>query len=912
MSSDPDSRQAIADLFNEAAELPVDRRREFVARADVDDAVRGEVLELLDALDIDEDGRGQLDPELAGSILGDEPLTDPEIGRTIGAYRLLRPLGRGGMGVVYLAERVDGAYDQQVAFKLMPLSIRSAEARRRFALERQILARLEHPGIARILDGGLGEDGEPYFVMEYVDGEPLTQWCDRRSLRIRDRLELVLQVCDAVQAAHAQLIVHRDLKPGNILVTGDGEVKLLDFGIAKLLTGGGDDPATILTEGERRPYTPGYAAPEQLSGGAVTVATDVYSLGVLLYRLLSGHRPGEADARPSVVAFRSHDGDDSGTNADPQTVATRRGTTPRRLSRRLTGDLDTVTLKALRQDPAQRYQSVQALADDLRRHLAGQPITARPPSVRYRTGKFLRRHWVGVGATALIIVAILGGLAAALWQRNEARRETEKLAATQEYLVGLFKAADPAEARGETVTAEQLVARGIERVGEDLDDQPEVQTDMYQVLGRVALELGDYEQVEKLLGEALPRAERLYGENHLEVADLLTLRGRLASARSEWEAAEQDLDRALSLYRGHGQEASSGGLEALSRLGSALRNQGRPDEALALYRAGLAVLDQAGDSGSENVATLHNNEAGALVMLGELEAAGEALRHALDSYRSLYGGDEHPNVAMVINNLAGLAARQGDLQTAERYMRQGIEIEARVRGQDSPRYAAKLDNLANILSATERPDEAAEMRRQALAVTEVAVGESELTVAMLDRLAGDLAAAGSFDEAEPLFEDAARRIRDLLGAESLRYGLHRWRYASALLEVGRHRRALTVADEAVDALSDIPGRGEPWLASSLQVRGRIELEIGALAEAESDLTQALEIQRRVLPPGHYEAVPTLVALSRTFLALDRLQEAEPLIREAVKSADADIAEGHRDRVEAHRVLADVERRLDAD
>ena len=908
MPSEPGEREAVADLFGRALELPEGERGDFVASSGAPDWILREVLQLLDALPAEGRGRGQIDPQLAAALLGQESLTeDPAIGRTIGPYRLLSLLGRGGMGVVYLAERSDGAYEQQVAFKLLPLSIQSDSARRRFTQERQILARLEHPGIARILDGGVGDDGEPYFVMEFVDGAPLTRWCDDRRRGIRRRLDLFLQVCEAVQSAHAQLIVHRDLKPSNILVTESGEIKLLDFGIARMLAEEGED-GTVLTVGDLHPYTPGYAAPEQLDGGVVSVATDVYTLGVILYELLCGHRPaGDGPTRPSSASNRTAP-DANGPAPDPATIAANRSSSPQRLARRLQGDLDTIALKALRADPEERYASVQELAADLRRHLAGEPITARPPSAPYRAAKFVRRHWIGVGAMALVLIAVLVGLAAtarqagiARRQRDVARLEAEKLAATQEYLVGLFKAADPAQARGETVTATQLVERGIERVSEDLADQPEVQTDIYQVLGRVALELGDYEQAEKLLEEALPRARRLYGDEHLETADLLSLRGELSNLRSDWAGAEPDLRDALAIYRQQGVEGDTAGLSALAQLGSALRNQGKLDEAGELYRHGIDLVRAAGQGGSAQAATLLNNLVGVLVRTGDLDGASTSMREVLAIYGEQLGAD-HPRVAMATNNLAGLLAMKGDLRGAEQYSSRAIELEGKLRGQDHPRYASKLDNHANLLHATGRYSEALAMRRQALQVLEKTMPDEELHLAVLDRLAGDLAALGEADAAAAQFDDAGARIARHLGADSLRYGIHRWRLAGALLEQGDVVGALEVASTAVSALEGIPGRGEPWLAVALQVRGTAHLEQGQLELAEADLTRALEIHRRTLPPEHYEAVPTLVSLARVFVAQGRSQNALPLAREASRVAATALPPGQRDRLAAEDVL----------
>ncbi|MBZ0102387.1 MAG: serine/threonine protein kinase [Thermoanaerobaculia bacterium] len=404
---EPGSGERIAALFGAAFDRPAAERRDLVLAAAESEAIRDEVLSLLDALERAEARPDRLDPRRAAALLGADPPPETLTGRRIGPYRLLSVLGRGGMGVVYLAERADGAWQQRVALKLLPPALATGALAERFLLERRILARLGHPGIARLLDGGLTDEGDPYFVLEYVEGEPLTVGCDRRRLALEERLRLFRRVCEAVQYAHGRLVVHRDLKPSNILVTPAGEVKLLDFGIARLLDAEGGAEATVLTRLGLQPYTPGYAAPEQLRGEAVTVATDVYALGVLLHELLVGRRPRPAAAlpapltRPSAAARRSGGASPEGTDGfDPEAAAQARGTTPERLARRLAGDLDTIVLQALREEPERRYESAQALADDVRRHLEGHPIAARPAGALYVAGRFLRRHRFGVAAAS--------------------------------------------------------------------------------------------------------------------------------------------------------------------------------------------------------------------------------------------------------------------------------------------------------------------------------------------------------------------------------------------------------------------------------------------------------------------------------------------------------------------------------
>ena len=431
----PERWQQVKALFEQALERPPDERAAFLDQAcHGDEALRREVRSLLSSHD-----DGFLDEPLSlDAPSGDDGAA--HTGQRIGAYRLVREIGHGGMGAVYLAERADGQFHQQVAVKFVRHGVDSDTLRRRFRAERQILARLEHPHIARLIDGGVSEDGLPYLAMEYVEGTRIDHYCDAHHLSTNERLRLFLAVCEAVHYAHQNLIVHRDLKPSNILVTEGGTVKLLDFGIAKLL----DDnaAATPLDEVPRtgmRVMTPEYASPEQIRGEPVTTAFDVYALGIILYELLAGQRPyrlsglspGEmerivcekAPARPSTAVTREAQ-TDATRAATPEEISRMRSTQPDKLRRRLAGDLDTIVMMALHKDPSRRYRSVGQLSEDLRRHLDGLPVTARPDSFAYRISKFIRRHWMGVAAA--VFISLLGGIATTAWQARVAEQQRRK------------------------------------------------------------------------------------------------------------------------------------------------------------------------------------------------------------------------------------------------------------------------------------------------------------------------------------------------------------------------------------------------------------------------------------------------------------------------------------------------------
>lgn len=915
--------ERIAALFGAAVDRPAAERRAFVLAAAQAEEIRDEVLSLLDAMGRAEARPDRLDPQRAAALLGADEPVETLTGRRIGPYRILSVLGRGGMGVVCLAERADGAWQQQVALKLLPPALASGALAERFLLERRILARLEHPGIARLLDGGLTDDGDPYFVLEYVEGEPLTDGCDRRRLGLEERLRLFLRVCEAVQYAHGRLVVHRDLKPANILVTPAGEVKLLDFGISRLLDAGGVAEATVLTRHGLQPYTPGYAAPEQLRGEAVTVATDVYALGVVLHELLVGRRPRPAGTppapptRPSTAVRRvAGASPEANDGFDPAAVAHARAASPERLARRLAGDLDTIVLQALREEPERRYESAQALADDVRRHLEGRPIAARRAGVVYVAGRFLRRHRLAAAAAALVAFAAAAGLVATTWQarlaareRDAARIEAAKLTAVQDYLVGLFRAADPGEARGEEITARQLVERGIERVGGELAGQPAVQIEMFKVLAEVAIELGTYERAAALLEEALGRVHELRGDDHVDTADLLALRGALRKYLGDPGAGEADLTRALATFRRLGATDRRLALYAENELGMVLRDQGRHEEAAGVMRSALANARRSqGERATDTAATL-NNLGTVLRETGELAESETVLREALALHRELHG-EEHPEVAVTLTSLGLTLAKRGELEAAERYFRDGVEMIGRTRGTDHPRYAIQLHNFARFLTDIGRRDESIDVAREALPILEVSFGDHHpRTGSLLDLLAGQLAAAERFDEATAVFERAERVLRETVGRQDPRYVVNRWRLAQALLRRGSPEAAMAPAAEAVAIAESLGSAGERQLANARYVRALVHLEREAPAAAAADLEQALAAYRVTYPEGHLSRSRSEVRLARAYRSLGRLEEAAPLARAAVTFFDGALPEGHPERVKAHETLAEIERHL---
>ena len=551
-SPDRDRWLVLSPYLDEALDLPTEARPAWLASLEVSDSQLAAELRALLAEQAGLDASGYLEGDTA-----DRPTPDPRAslaGQVVGAYRLVSTLGHGGMGTVWLAERCDGRFEGRAAVKLLNLALLGRAVEGRFQREGTILARLTHPNIAHLIDAGVTTSGQPYLVIELVDGQHLDRHCAEHALPIDRRLTLFLDVLQAVAHAHANLVVHRDLKPSNVLVSAAGQVKLLDFGIAKLVAdeerrADADAVTSALTRDAGAAMTPQFAAPEQLTEGHVTTATDVYALGVLLYVLLTGRHP-MADAVESPARLIRAIVDDEpprmsdavdGPPADAAARAehaTRCGTTPARLRRTLRGDLDTIVARAMKKAPAERYGSAAAMADDIHRYLDGEPIAARPDTLRYRAAKFVGRHTSSVAASVAVAVVVIAlvvfyttRLAA---ERDRAQREAARASSVSEALTGLLMGADPIanRATGESLTVRGLIDAGAEKARAGLEGQPEAQADILTVLGRLYRQFGIYDRAVPLLEQALAGAQKVYGSEHLRVAQALNELGAVLSRKA--------------------------------------------------------------------------------------------------------------------------------------------------------------------------------------------------------------------------------------------------------------------------------------------------------------------------------------------------------------------------------------------
>jgi serine/threonine-protein kinase len=802
------------------------------------------------------------------------------IGETrIGPYRVLRELAHGGMGAVYLAERADGQFAQQVALKLIRRGLDFEDVHRRFRAERQILARLEHPHIARLLDGGITSDGQPWFAMEYVDGEPLVAWCQARRTPLADRIDLFRDVCEAVRFAHQSLVVHRDLKPSNILVTPEGQTKLLDFGIAKLLseepTGSpGDAPATRT---ELRLMTPEYAAPEQVRGEPVTTTTDVYALGAVLYELLTDQRVHRFDSpTPAEIERVICDTEP----ARPSQIV--QG--PRR--KELSGDLDTIALKTLEKDPARRYPSVEALLEDLRCYRERLPIAARPSSMGYRAHKFIRRHRAAVGASLALAVLLVAGAAATAHQARAKALEATKAREVKDFVENLFSGSDPAESRGRDVTARELLERGVQRVDSALGRQPAVQEELLGVLGTIHRELGLYPQADTLLRRAVAVAKGAYDPDHPEVAARLTDLGSVLRAMGQLAPAESVLRNALSIRRRALGADRADVASTMRELAAVLQDRGELQVAESLYREVLAVDTRRLGPDDIEIATDWDNLGTVRTARDDLMGADSAHRAALDIQLKRLDPD-HPLVLNTIGNLAANLAAMGRFAEAESLYLSALAGQRKHYPKGHPMVADVMVGLGIVYEQSGRwaeaeslDAEAADMRRRLLGA------DHHLTIASVNNLAVVRYRMGRLAGAETAFRETVRSWEQELGPTHQNTLKAMTNLGAVLREEGKLDEAERLFRSALDAQRRTLGDSSIDAAVTRRNLGVLLRRTGRLAEAEQTLRAALAVYRRELPDSHPRAAEALTGLGEVLTDRGRPVEAESLLADALAIREA--------------------------
>ncbi len=775
------------------------------------------------------------------------------------------------MGEVWAAERVEGGFTQRAAVKLVRSGMASREVVARFAVERQLLARLEHPAIARLLDGGIAPDGRPWFAMERIDGLPIDRFAADRGLDVDARLRLFLAVCEAVDFAHRSLVVHRDLKPSNILVTADGQPKLLDFGLAKLLEPPPEDGAEpAATRTEMRALTPAYAAPEQILGDPITTTTDVYSLGVILYELLTGalpHRRRSSSATTLAVDV-VHETIERPSLRLRRLAAGNPGEARQR--KRLEGDLDTIVLKALAREPERRYASVAALAADLAAHLAGRPIAARPDTAGYRLSKFVRRHRIGVAAAGLVLVSLVGGLSVSIVQTRranaaaaEAELEARRAERVKGFLISVFEQADPNRSMGAEMPARQILAEGVERLTTELSDEPEVRAELYDAVAHIQGGLGLLE--EGLASAQLAAAERarLFGPRSPEHAQSLVTVGKALLALGRIEEAGKRLEEAVLHFESAGEARSVDCAAALSGRAETRMLSGDLPGALADERRAYEITAAAlGETDSETLEHL-SNIAVLQTEAGTFAEAVRIFRQILTVLEPAEGADS-PKVLNVVLNLATALDSAGESAEALAHFERVVAGRRRIYGANHPALGEALVITSLRLSRAGRSAEALAALAEARAIYEP-LDHPEL--GSVDNYSGlALADLGRFAEAERAFERASARFAKDLGAGALLTANAQSNEAYTVSEQGRVVEAEAMFESAVAALRDLGEFDNPRLLRSRLAWGANLRKLGRFREARTVLDEALSLARAKLDASHLRIAEAQVELARLDLA----------------------------------------------
>ena len=864
--------ERVQTLFHLAADLPEDERRQYVSAECTDDpSIADEVLAMLD-----EDSRGNslLDRDvshLARAVV-DSPVVPVLPIESFGPYRISSMLGEGGMGVVYLAER--GDLGSKAAIKILRDAWLSPARRERFAIEQRTLAQLNHPCIARLYDADTLPDGTPWFVMEYVEGVPLTAFCDTHASTISERLRLFRDVCEAVQHAHRHAIIHRDLKPSNILVTQDGTVKLLDFGIAKQLESleGSDVTRTGL-----RPMTPAYAAPEQVSAGRLGIHTDVYSLGVVLYELLVGRLPFDVaqttpselerliveqePERPSVAARR--------TPALP--VGSSRAQSA---SKPQWADLDVLCLTAMHKDPARRYASVEALIRDVDHYLTGAPLEARPDSLRYRTSKFVRRNMTAVTTAAAVFAAVVGltvfytvRLASA---RNAAVAEAARTQRIQRFMLDLFRGnEDDAVGPADSLRVVTLIGRGVEQA-RTLDEEPAVQAELFETLGGIYRALGKMTPADSLLRASLEQRRRLFGPDHPAIASSMLALGELRNAQAEYDSAEKFIRAGLAIAKRRLPPTDPVIANATNSLGQVMYERGSYTDAEPILLE-AARLYSRGDTVTPGLASALTNLANTYFYLGKYATSDSLNQRVLAMDKELYG-PRHAYVADVLINLGAIRFEWAKYPEAEAYYREALEINRAWYGENHPETASNLTALGRALASEQRLPEAGMVLRQALEISERVYGPVHPRVASalnelsrvkqsekkldeaeagfrrmaeiyksvhndkhyvisiaLSNIAGVHQERGEYVKAEELFREAIRRYDGLLAADHQLVGIARGRLGRALRLQGKFAEG---AKESLAGYTILMKQSTPPVLWVQRVRSDLAIDYDSLGRPE--------------------------------------------------------------------------------
>jgi serine/threonine-protein kinase len=865
-------------LFDQAIAATAPERSALLARLRADEPALCTRLEQLLNADA---AAGALDVPLEtamGDILQSASFSP---GTRVGQYRIVREVGRGGMGAVYLAERADGAYEQQIALKVVRASAVAGLLERRFLRERRILARLDHPHIARMLDAGVTEAGIPWLAMEFVKGEPITAWIASHNVPLADRLRLFLEVCAAVQFAHRNLVVHRDLKPGNILVDAEGRARLLDFGIARLLD---DAAAEGVTRTEHLLLTPEYAAPEQIRGEPASTASDVFALGAVLYELLTGQKAVRLASNDIAEILRA-------SEAEPIPPSRVADLPPARRAE-LRGDLDAIVMKALSRDADRRYGSVETFATDLRRHLANQPIEAQADSWWYSTTKFVRRHRVGVAASVAVVLAVTAGLVGTVWQSYRRGLEARKAEEVKTFALSLFSGADPARARGSELTARELVAEGSTRIEREFAHEPAVKAEVLTFLADIHEKLGEADKALPLTGEALTLLNVAGSTDATLTGNALQVQGRALVSSGKAEDGVARLKEALALHRSD--DAQAAVAEDLDQLAIAMRQGGKLDDSRRFTQQAFEIRERLLGPEHPEVATSLNNLGVLAREAGDYPAALKYYERAR-AIREKELPPDHPDLVVSLNNLGALRFAQGDYAEAEKDFARVLELDRRIYGEKHQMTIGAANNYASSLLLQAKYAEAEPILLNVLDYWRSTAGaDHPNALATLSNLASTYRGMGNSAKASPLYLQLIDGWTRVAGPKHPNLAVAHFHLGTILLERGEVDAAEEHLRTSLAIRLEARGDKHPEVADSLRELANLALYRGKIDEAAELSERALAIQKAALDANHPLYAATLIVRGRVLRVKGDYPAALEVERQGLSILRAKFAADHPD------------------
>lgn len=859
----------IETIIDEALKLPASRRETYIEQECGDNPVlKSEVTLMLESIFQSEgwlENPGDYKEIFVEDISNDlDQLTSQRelIGVEVGSYSVKEKLGEGGMGAVYLAERSDGAFEHRVALKVIRRGSATQSNIQRFEQERNILASLSHPGIARLFDGGITEDGFPYLIMEYIDGRPIDEYCKEERLSLNERIDLFKNVLKAVRHAHENLIVHRDLKPANILVTKKRQVKILDFGISKILE---PNPSAPLTQNRARLLTPRYAAPEQVRQQPVTTSTDLYALGVIFYRLLAEVHPFD------FSNISQYETEQKILNEEPEAPSSKVQSSSPVLAHKLRGDLDAIALKAIRKETNQRYRVANEFLDDLQRYQQNLPVSACRDSAKYRSRKFLKRHKSAIGIAAGIVIMIISFATFYTWQitqeRNQARIEAEKAKEISSFLTEIFQTRNPMYEPGGTPSAVTLLEGGENRI-QELEQQPAVQAQLLNVIGRAYQSLGQFQKAESLLVKSLEIRKEIYPPTHPELGTGFSSLASLFGKTGNFSKAGSLHSKALNIRRASLGNSHLLTAESLNNLGVVNTNVGKYETADSTFQEALTIYRRTTGNNEEKIARVLSNRGSIYRELGNYGKAETLFREALEIWKDTHG-DIHPSTAEGYNDLALVHNHMGNIKTADSLYQKALAIKKELYPASHPSISHTLDNIG------------------------VMYGKE-----------------GDLEKAENYLLKALEMRRKILADDAPKLAASFNNVGRLYKEMGNYKQAEHYLNKALEIDKKIYGPDHPYVGGDLKNLGHVFKSLDDLETSKNYFNRALTIFQEVLPPSHRYITETQFSLGDILIKLHKPADARAVLESLLNTQQENLPEGHVETARTKLLLGIIYSELD--